>query len=305
MKFSVIIPVFNKAATLGRAIDSIYAQECKDYEIIIVNDGSTDNIKSVIDKYSDLVVVNKKNGGVSSARNAGLDIAMGEYICFLDADDLWLNSHLTEMLNMINQFPSNEMFLTSHYSDFKGKRFNSSNLYSTSLSDVFESDNLFKLLNLYGDGIIHTNSVCIKKTIIDKFNFRFDEDSKLGEDVDMWFRVALRTNVGISKKTTSLYQRDFSTATKNGMFTERWVFASRNDIIRNDPSILPERKNECLKMIDRNRLYTCREFILIGNIKEAKAVIKKVNYKSGFNYIVTKMLLMLPLSVAKRIIQLR
>jgi hypothetical protein len=173
------------------------------------------------------------------------------------------------------------------------------------LSDVFESDNLFKLLNLYGDGIIHTNSVCIKKTIIDKFNFRFDEDSKLGEDVDMWFRVALRTNVGISKKTTSLYQRDFSTATKNGMFTERWVFASRNDIIRNDSSILPQRKYECLKMIDRNRLYTCRELILIGKNNEAKEVFKKVNYKSGFNFWVTRILLVLPRNVAKTIILLR
>lgn len=305
MKFSVIIPVFNKAATLSRAIDSIYAQECKDFEIIIVNDGSTDNIKSVIEKYPGVVVVNKKNGGVSSARNAGLDIASGEYICFLDADDLWLNFHLTELLNLIYQYPHNEMFLTSHYVDINGKRRNSSDLYSSSMSEVFESDNLFELLNLYGDGIIHTNSVCIKKTIIDNYKFRFDEDSKLGEDVDMWFRVALRTNVGISKRTTTIYQRDFSTATKNGMFTEKWVFARRNDTIQNDSSILSERKNECLKMIDRNRLYTCRELMLIGNIKEAKAVIKKVNYKSGFNYIVTKILLMLPLSVAKTIIQLR
>ncbi|MBR5778867.1 MAG: glycosyltransferase [Bacteroidales bacterium] len=305
MKFSIIIPLFNKADTISRAIDSIKSQTYYDYEIIVVNDGSTDNPHKVLDGYPEIVLIDKINGGVSSARNAGIDIARGKYVCFLDADDLWLDNHLSELLKMIQKYPDSGVYITSHIEVKDDVHKDSSEVYPKSFPNIFETDNYFHLLNVYGDGIIHTNSVCIKKQIIDAYHLRFDTNSKLGEDVDMWFRAALKSNVTISKIATTSYLRDFSTATKDGCFMERWIFAKRNDDIKNDPDIPSYRKYECLKMIDRNRLYTCREYIKNGDNKNAEKIIKLVNYKEGKNYFITKLLLALPFRIARYIINLR
>ncbi|MBR4881344.1 MAG: glycosyltransferase, partial [Clostridia bacterium] len=89
MKFSVIIPVYNKADTISASIDSVISQTEKDFELIIVDDGSSDNIDEVLSKYKNIHVITQENGGVSVARNSGIMAAQGDYICFLDADDLW------------------------------------------------------------------------------------------------------------------------------------------------------------------------------------------------------------------------
>lgn len=98
MYFSIIIPAYNAEKTLNRCINSILAQTFSDYEIIIVNDGSTDNTKSIIDNYSGsntkIIAIHKSNGGVSSARNEGIRHAQGEYIVFVDSDDEVTESYL-------------------------------------------------------------------------------------------------------------------------------------------------------------------------------------------------------------------
>ena len=100
LKISVIIPAYNAEKYLTEALDSVVSQTMSDsdYEIIIVNDGSSDHTADILEKYknlySNITVINKENGGPSSARNAGLDIASGEYIYFFDADDLLINNSL-------------------------------------------------------------------------------------------------------------------------------------------------------------------------------------------------------------------
>lgn len=100
MKYSVIIPVYNAEKTINRCVDSILSQNFKDYEIILINDGSKDNsleyCRAYSDKHSNIVTVDKKNGGASSARNAGLDTAQGEYILFVDSDDYVESNYFDE-----------------------------------------------------------------------------------------------------------------------------------------------------------------------------------------------------------------
>ncbi len=101
MKLSIIVPVFNLERLLPKCIDSILAQTFKDFELILVNDGSTDKSDEICDEYGNkdqrIIVIHKKNGGVSSARNAGLAVARGEYIGFVDSDD-YVNKHMYETL---------------------------------------------------------------------------------------------------------------------------------------------------------------------------------------------------------------
>ena len=98
-KISVIIPVYNCEKFIEKCLQSLVNQTLTDIEIILVNDGSTDNSQKIIEKFSDtrIKLINKKNGGQSSARNVGLDVANGEYIGFIDSDD-WVDSDFFEKL---------------------------------------------------------------------------------------------------------------------------------------------------------------------------------------------------------------
>ena len=103
---SIIIPVFNAEKTLERLMNSINNQSYKNLQIIFIDDGSTDNSAKIIDNYSSLdkriEYYLKKNGGVSSARNLGIDKACGDYICFIDSDDYYDSEFILKMLNEIN-----------------------------------------------------------------------------------------------------------------------------------------------------------------------------------------------------------
>jgi len=104
---SVIIPTYNRAWVLKEAIDSVLAQEFKDFELIVVDDGSTDNTGEILDSYEqDILVLRQSNKGVSAARNRGIDAAEGRLIAFLDSDDLWLPRKLSSQVDFFNSNPA-------------------------------------------------------------------------------------------------------------------------------------------------------------------------------------------------------
>lgn len=109
MKYSVIIPVFNAEKTLQRCLDSLLSEQYMDMEIILINDGSKDRSREICENYvlehKNIQFVDKKNGGVSTARNTGLDIASGEYILFVDSDDYVSNSYFSSLDRMVNKYP--------------------------------------------------------------------------------------------------------------------------------------------------------------------------------------------------------
>ena len=98
---SIIIPVYNVESYLERCVDSVLAQTFEDFEVILVNDGSTDNSPEICDEYltvdNRIKIIHKDNGGLSSARNSGLDIAKGRYIMFVDSDD-WIERNMCQLL---------------------------------------------------------------------------------------------------------------------------------------------------------------------------------------------------------------
>jgi len=118
---SIIIPVYNQADKIGACLDSILEQSFKDYEIIIVNDGSTDNIGEVLSEYSEkakLQTVNQANRGANSARNKGYNISSGEYLLFCDADIVLRNDMLEKMINIIKNTDYSYAY-SSHKFGFK------------------------------------------------------------------------------------------------------------------------------------------------------------------------------------------
>lgn len=107
MKFSIIIPVYNTEKYLSQCIDSVLRQQCDNYEAILIDDGSTDGSPGICDVYAKnadrFTVIHKKNGGVTSARKAGVEIAKGDYIVPLDSDEWFADDYLQEMSKVIDQ----------------------------------------------------------------------------------------------------------------------------------------------------------------------------------------------------------
>jgi glycosyltransferase involved in cell wall biosynthesis len=178
--FSIILPTFNRAHMLHLAIESVLTQTYKDWELMIVDDGSTDNTKDVIDKFiakdNRIRYLYQKNKERSAARNNGIKNAKGDWICFLDSDDIYHTTHLEEFKNLINQNYSKRGLYFSGLSYGK---------YSEDFEDydLTHKNNIeFIFLNTIG-----TPRACLDKSIILK-NL-FNEKIKIGEDRELWSRI--------------------------------------------------------------------------------------------------------------------
>lgn len=182
VKFSIIIPTYNRAHTIAQAINSILGQVYANFEIIVVDDGSIDNTKEVIEKISapNLLYFKKENGERGAARNYGTQKATGDYITFLDSDDLFYSNHLTEAYKVINEMNSPEVFrLGFEIKDSKGT---TNAVYSNYKSPV--NAELIKGNILGCCGVFLRNDIALSNL--------FNEDRILSacEDWELWLRIA-------------------------------------------------------------------------------------------------------------------
>ena len=302
MKFSVIIPVYNKADTIRTSLESVKSQTFQDFEIIVVNDGSNDNLQQVLASFDNLVVINQENSGVSAARNTGINNAKGEFLCFLDADDIYFPNHLEVLNELIIKYSDCDFYCTSHietFSDGRTKDSSSQLPKEIFVNSDFICNNLFSIVNNYSDSIIHTNSFCIRKKLLKDNGIYFAIGEKLGEDTDLWYRVALRNKIVLSKTTTTRYQHEYSTATKNTSNPPDWAFAKRKDAILNDKNISDDIKKDVLLLLDRYYLKCARDRKVKGNFKQAITNLKKVNNRWSKRYLLSAIFCYLPWEISK------
>ena len=203
MRFSVIVPLYNKAPYVERTLRSVLCQTFKEYELIVVNDGSADDslniVKSVLNG-TDAVIIDQKNAGVSVARNNGVVASSGEYVCFLDADDWWEPTFLEEMDQLIQQYPDAGIYGTSF---FYVKNGNKSIRISTPTGYI-------NYCKVYADCMcmpLTSISVAIPRVVFTENN-GFKPELKLGEDFDLWIRIALRHKVAFLDKPLANYNQD-------------------------------------------------------------------------------------------------
>lgn len=183
--FSIIIPLFNKEKYIKATIDSVLKQTFSDFELIIIDDSSSDKSFSIVSQIQDhrIKLFTKKNGGVSDTRNFGIKKASRDYIIFLDADDLWEPNFLECILKLKEKYQNAEMFALSY------KIRNQIIKFSTDVEDLWISD-YFKYAP---KNICWTSSLCFTKGLIEKVGL-FKTGIKRGEDLDYWLRAALMTN---------------------------------------------------------------------------------------------------------------
>lgn len=208
---SIIIPLFNKQDSIFDTINSIKSQSYSNYEVIIVDDGSTDdsyiNAQKAIVGDSRFILFSKNNGGVCSARNFGINKASSAYLAFLDADDLWDAQYLQEQVKMIEDFPQCYMWGINYAETENGEIIR---IVPTGLTPGYRGivDNYFTIKGRISD-LFCSSSVVIRKESFDKVGL-FDERIKYSEDLDMWFRIIARFPVAFYDRYLVSYVFDAS-----------------------------------------------------------------------------------------------
>lgn len=211
MRFSVIMPLYNKAPYANKAIGSVLAQTFHDYELIIVDDGSKDDSVSVarkaIEGQVNCRLVQQENAGVSMARNNGVAVSRGDFLCFLDADDWWEPTFLKEMSGLIDAFPDAGIFGTGYriVDEVKHKTRDA----VMGVDEDFEKGyvNYFKAYTKSFYMPLWTGAVCIPREVFDEVA-GFKPTLKMGEDFDLWIRIVLNHKMALLNKPLSNYNQD-------------------------------------------------------------------------------------------------
>lgn len=187
MKFSVVIPLYNKEHYIEATLRSVLNQTCTDYEVIVVDDGSKDDSLSLARKFESkrVRIIHQENQGVAVARNTGILNARGEFICFLDADDEWRPEYLSAIDGLTEQYPESAIFVTAYAVNMGNGKIN----YSTRLEPETGCLPSYWLTLAKGYDFVWTSATTIRRqALLDAGLFKPGE--KIGQDLDMWARVA-------------------------------------------------------------------------------------------------------------------
>lgn len=232
---SVVIPTYNRGQSVCKAIESVLAQTFDRYEIVVVDDGSTDDTRDRVSRYGGAVrYVHKTNGGVASARNEGLRHARGRYVAWLDSDDEWLPFKLELQMRVLRQRPN----VSIVFSDFSGvddegdltysyaaRYFGNYGRFGGSLSGIFEHQESLPLcVNVHGrelsevtvhrgnlydamiwGNLILTSTTVLDRRLVDQFGF-FDESLAVYEDYEFHLRLCRNATVAFVDVPTTVYQ---------------------------------------------------------------------------------------------------
>ncbi|MGM0952117.1 MAG: glycosyltransferase family 2 protein [Pseudomonadota bacterium] len=191
--FSVVIPLFNKKPHIKRSVSSVLRQKYTDFELIVVDDGSTDEGLLELDEVSDdrLISFKKHNGGVSSARNLGIQKSKSNYIAFLDADDEWEPLFLNKIYEMIVKYPRAGMYTTSFkLIDGTNAR---TRIVGNSLTEL-SSGKYFRVCKKRRSTINNSSSTVVRRDLLLKAAC-FNEKLDTYEDWNVWYKIALMSNV--------------------------------------------------------------------------------------------------------------
>ena len=270
--FSVVIPLYNKEPHIQRTINSVLAQKVQDFEIIVVDDGSTDNSVEVVKDFKDqrIRLIRQKNAGVSAARNKGIEETKADLIAFLDADDEWKPCFLETVLRLREKYPEAGAYVTAYEKcDEKGNR--SKPLYKNIPPAPWEGllPNYF-LTAALGEMPISASGICVPKTILLEFG-GFQEGVWVWEDSDLWGKIALNYKIAFSQEIGAIYHIEAinRASNKNLPVKEHPFTKSAFEMIKNEK--VPVEILEGLK-----------EYIALLEIRFAFRNIRAGNHKKAF-----------------------
>jgi glycosyltransferase involved in cell wall biosynthesis len=182
---SVIIPTYNRSERVVRAVQSVLDQSFKDLEILVVDDGSTDDTEARLVPYGSSIKYMRQpaNRGASAARNKGIDNSSGTWIAFLDSDDYWLKEKLHFQMEFLHRIPDAVACQTQEIWIRRGRRVNPKKIHKKPSGEIFQHS-----LRLC---LVSPSSVVLKRSLFDEIGL-FDETLEVAEDYDLWLRISCR-----------------------------------------------------------------------------------------------------------------
>ncbi|WP_397363423.1 glycosyltransferase [Olleya sp. R77988] len=283
--FSVIIPLFNKEKYILKTLESVLNQSCQDFEIIIIDDGSTDNSVSIIKAINDdrIQITTQNNQGVSVARNNAISQSKGKYLALLDADDLWHNNHLESFKKTISLFPEAGLFCNNYQIKRQGGLLTPTNLILEHQNQPLIVEDYFLVSQT--NSLAWTSSVCFTKSVFEKIG-QFDTKLITGQDIDLWIRFALNHSIAFNPEVTMIYNNfDDGSLSKSKLNLNRYYLINKYK--------KEEKGNTSLKMyLDINRYALAIRCHLNSEKDLYKKLKKEINYSNLNNK--QKLLIKLP-----------
>jgi len=224
---SVILPTYNRGWIVAEAIESVLSQTFKDYELIVVDDGSTDDTAKILQGFQDhILVITQENRGVSAARNRGMAKARGRYFAFLDSDDLWLSEKLSEQTSFFASHPHALICQTEEIWIRNGARVNPKEKHKKLSGDIFIPSLALCLVS--------PSAVMIRRELFDDVG-GFDESLPACEDYDLWLRVSWKYPVYLINKFLIMKRGGHADQLSRAYGLDRFRIAALKKVMKNCP----------------------------------------------------------------------
>lgn len=266
--FSVVIPLYNKAHFIEASVKSVLQQDFENFELIIVDDGSTDDSLAKVNQIKDprIQLIQQKNKGAAAARNYGVEFAKSNWIAFLDADDVWKKNHLSELHKALQQFPE-EVVFTTRLSIVQENKKEILAIYNFPIGKKIKLLPYFE--NSVKSDLLNTSGILIQKVFFKKLG-GFNETIYSGQDTDLFIRIGLQKKVVFNPKSTFVYQEySENNISKTPRFKERLAFI-------NDFQNEAESNSALQKYLDLNRFSIYLRAKIQGD-STWKLAVKKIN----------------------------
>lgn len=271
-KFSVVISVFNKERYIADTLKSVLAQTFTDFEVVILNDGSTDNSEAEILKFNDprIRYFSKENQGAGAARNFVIKEAKSDYIALLDADDSWLPYYLEKQNMLITDYPNESVFATAIEIEKKNK------IYPSEYSVLNLTHNEVRIVDFFSasflNSILTSSSTVLHKRVFSKIGY-YDPSIKSGEDTDLWIRIGLEYPVVFLNKSCAVYRYAFSSLSNTKLkVSQKASFEKFEPFEKDNPALK--------KYLDLNRYSLCILAKIEGNKEAFQKNLQKINQEN-------------------------
>jgi glycosyltransferase involved in cell wall biosynthesis len=263
---SVIIPTFNRSAYVMEAVASVLAQTRPPMELIVVDDGSEDDTLVALERFgtSSVRVLSQTHSGVSAARNTGIRNASGEWLAFLDSDDLWKPRKLASQLHFLSTHPHLKICQTEEIWIRNGRHLNPSKCHQKPEGYCFE--------RLLDRCLVSPSAVMIHRALFEEIGL-FDESLPACEDYDLWLRIGCRHPVGLLKEPLIIKRgghADQLSATVEAL--DRYRIHALSKLLGTAP-LSAEQRAQAMEMLEhKSRIYAqgCRKR---GRFEEAESIL--------------------------------
>ncbi|MGD8512523.1 MAG: glycosyltransferase [Deltaproteobacteria bacterium] len=260
---SVVIPSYNRASLLKEAVDSVLGQDFDDFELIVIDDGSTDDTAGLLQSYPNICVVRQDHRGVSAARNAGIRRASGRFLAFLDSDDLWLPGKLSAQIAFFKTHPKALICQTEEIWIRSGVRVNPRRRHRKDSGMIFE-----RSVELC---LVSPSAVMLKRNLLDEVGW-FDESLPACEDYDLWLRIAWRFPVHLIRTPLVIKRGGHPDQLSRMPRLDRFRIYALEKVLQSTPEggLTPQQRTAAIEALSNKCAVYAKGCLKRGRVDEAR-----------------------------------